>query len=32
MGTINWWAPRWLQRIVARIGLYEGPVVEPARP
>jgi RND superfamily putative drug exporter len=31
MGTINWWAPRWLQRIVARIGLYEGPVVEPAR-
>ncbi|HEX2765029.1 MAG TPA: MMPL family transporter [Candidatus Limnocylindria bacterium] len=25
MGAINWWAPRWLQRIVARLGLYEGP-------
>jgi RND superfamily putative drug exporter len=25
MGRINWWAPRWVQRIVARLGLYEGP-------
>jgi hypothetical protein len=25
MGSINWWAPRWLQRVVARLGLYEGP-------
>lgn len=24
-GFINWWAPAWLQRIVARLGLYEGP-------
>ena len=24
-GFVNWWAPRWLQRIVARLGLYEGP-------
>jgi uncharacterized membrane protein YdfJ with MMPL/SSD domain len=24
MGSVNWWAPRWLQRIVARLGLYEG--------
>jgi RND superfamily putative drug exporter len=23
MGRINWWAPRWLQRGVARLGLYE---------
>ncbi len=23
MGRINWWAPRWLQRAVARLGLYE---------
>jgi uncharacterized membrane protein YdfJ with MMPL/SSD domain len=27
-GFVNWWAPRWLQRIVARLGLYEGPDVE----
>jgi RND superfamily putative drug exporter len=26
-GFVNWWAPRWLQRIVARLGLYEGPEV-----
>jgi len=26
-GFINWWAPAWLQRIVARLGLYEGPSV-----
>jgi uncharacterized membrane protein YdfJ with MMPL/SSD domain len=25
MGDLNWWAPRWMQRIVRRIGLYEGP-------
>ncbi|MGQ0608223.1 MAG: MMPL family transporter [Chloroflexota bacterium] len=24
MGAVNWWAPRWLQRGVARLGLYEG--------
>jgi RND superfamily putative drug exporter len=23
-GFINWWAPAWLQRLVARLGLYEG--------
>ena len=23
MGAVNWWAPRWLQRGVARLGLYE---------
>jgi len=31
MGSVNWWAPRWVQRGVARIGLYEG-AAEPARP
>jgi RND superfamily putative drug exporter len=25
MGWVNWWAPRWMQRAVARLGLYEGP-------
>jgi len=30
MGWVNWWAPRWLQRAVARLGLYEGPM-EPSR-
>jgi RND superfamily putative drug exporter len=30
MGAVNWWAPRWVQRGVARLGLYEG-AVEPAR-
>ena len=25
MGWVNWWAPRWVQRAVARLGLYEGP-------
>jgi RND superfamily putative drug exporter len=24
MGSVNWWAPRWVQRGVARLGLYEG--------
>src|SRR5437773_2984479 len=23
MGRVNWWAPRWMQRGVARLGLYE---------
>ncbi len=32
MGSVNWWAPRWVQRGVARLGLYEGGTVEPARP
>jgi RND superfamily putative drug exporter len=26
MGRVNWWAPRWVQRAVARLGLYEGPI------
>jgi hypothetical protein len=26
MGWVNWWAPRWLQRAIARLGLYEGPI------
>jgi uncharacterized membrane protein YdfJ with MMPL/SSD domain len=26
MGALNWWAPAGLQRAVARLGLYEGPV------
>jgi RND superfamily putative drug exporter len=30
MGAVNWWAPRWVQRGVARLGLYEG-APEPAR-
>ena len=25
MGALNWWAPRGLQRAIARFGLYEGP-------
>ena len=25
MGSVNWWAPRWVQRLVSRLGLYEGP-------
>jgi len=29
MGSINWWAPPWVQRIVASLGLYEGGRVEP---
>ncbi|HEX5040237.1 MAG TPA: MMPL family transporter [Candidatus Limnocylindria bacterium] len=33
MGRINWWAPRWVQRAVARVGLYEGAPRPPeARP
>jgi RND superfamily putative drug exporter len=31
-GFVNWWAPRWLQRIVARLGLYEGPEVSDEAP
>jgi RND superfamily putative drug exporter len=31
MGSVNWWAPRWVQRAVARLGLYEGPVRRPGR-
>ncbi len=23
-GWLNWWAPAWIQRLVARVGLYEG--------
>lgn len=30
MGSVNWWAPRPVQRVVARLGLYEG-APEPAR-
>ena len=30
MGSVNWWAPRWIQRGVARLGLYEG-AAQPAR-
>ena len=35
MGWVNWWAPRWVQRAIARLGLYEdapaaAPVVVPA--
>ena len=26
MGRVNWWAPRWVQRAVAKLGLYEGPI------
>jgi trehalose monomycolate/heme transporter len=26
MGALNWWAPRGLQRAIARVGLYEGPI------
>ncbi|MCA1572635.1 MAG: MMPL family transporter [Chloroflexi bacterium] len=29
MGAVNWWAPSWVQRRVARLGLYEG-IPEPA--
>ena len=25
MGRLNWWAPAWVQRAVAKLGLYEGP-------
>jgi putative drug exporter of the RND superfamily len=36
MGSVNWWAPRWLQRAVARLGLYDGPLdrhaPDPAEP
>ncbi|HEX6475531.1 MAG TPA: MMPL family transporter [Candidatus Limnocylindria bacterium] len=27
MGSINWWAPRGVQHVVAKLGLYEEPVV-----
>jgi uncharacterized membrane protein YdfJ with MMPL/SSD domain len=29
MGRLNWWAPAWVQRAVARLGLYEGPAPPP---
>jgi RND superfamily putative drug exporter len=29
-GFINWWAPAWLQRLVARLGLYERPEIQRA--
>jgi len=32
MGALNWWAPRPLQRAVARLGLYEGPIQTDATP
>jgi len=32
MGRANWWAPRWMQHAVARVGLYEQPRRIPAQP
>ena len=32
MGSVNWWAPRWMQRGVARLGLYEGADHRPMQP
>ena len=32
MGRLNWWAPAWVQRAVAKLGLYEGPATTPAAP
>jgi trehalose monomycolate/heme transporter len=32
MGSVNWWAPLWVQRLVARLGLYEGPADRTPRP
>jgi uncharacterized membrane protein YdfJ with MMPL/SSD domain len=29
MGRLNWWAPAWVQRAVARLGLYEVPAPPP---
>ncbi|MGH2462226.1 MAG: MMPL family transporter [Candidatus Limnocylindria bacterium] len=29
MGRLNWWAPAWVQRAVAKLGLYEIPVPVP---
>jgi RND superfamily putative drug exporter len=29
MGRLNWWAPAWIQRAVARLGLYEAPAAAP---
>ncbi len=31
MGNANWWAPAWIQRVVARLGLYEGGAPPAAR-
>jgi uncharacterized membrane protein YdfJ with MMPL/SSD domain len=31
MGWVNWWAPRWVQRAIARLGLYEQSDAERAR-
>ena len=25
MGRVNWWAPRWMQRAITPLGLYESP-------
>jgi RND superfamily putative drug exporter len=30
MGSINWWAPRGVQRVIARLGLYEEPAMTDA--
>ena len=32
MGSLNWWAPRWMQRSIARLGLYEGGPVRETKP
>jgi RND superfamily putative drug exporter len=32
MGWVNWWAPRWVQRAVARVGLYDLPAEADASP
>jgi uncharacterized membrane protein YdfJ with MMPL/SSD domain len=32
MGRWNWWAPAWVQRAVAKLGLYEGPAKPPSTP
>jgi RND superfamily putative drug exporter len=29
MGRLNWWAPAWIQRAVAKLGLYEAPATAP---
>jgi len=31
LGDANWWFPRWLDRVVPRIGLQEAPVLAPSR-
>ena len=32
MGRLNWWAPVWTQRAIARLGLYEGAGIPPSHP